>query len=218
MKKPSQVGEEDLATIAGHVQDWLYLDTSLPIDSPSRYRRHQVDAEAFVSAMNDLLTELGMDPPDAPEDLAKAKRTEEFAAFVGDLLKDPASPHKDVGGGLSDAAGPRVSLPDDDALLGSMADAQAGQPVTTTFLPPSPMVAEDIRRGDLVVVIDGKFRLHNRDEAVKRLIAEFETWSGGNKPEEVSFEEREDFLEGRDLDAAQSLAMWPDRLERQVEA
>jgi len=197
MKKPSQIGEEDLATIAGHVQDWLYLDASLPVDSPSRYRRHKVDAEAFVSAMNDLLTELGMDPPDTPEDLEKAKRTEEFAAFIGDLMRDPA-----------------------DALAESMHDAQeaaqAGQPVTTTFLPPAPMVAEDIRRDDLAAVIDGKLRLHDRAEAVRRLLTEFSVWSGGHAPEESSFEEREAFLGGRDLDSAQSLAMWPDRPERQV--
>ncbi len=195
MKKPSQIGEEDLATIAGHVQDWLYLDASLPVDSPSRYRRHKVDAEAFVSAMNDLLAELGMDPPDSTEDLEKAKRTEEFAQFVGDLMREGA-------------AG------DDDALLGSLADAQAGkgsQPITTTFIPPAPMAAEDIRRGDLIEVVDGKFRLHDRAEAVRRLLAEFSVWSGGHAPEESSFEEREAFLGGRDLDAAQSLAMWPDR-------
>lgn len=81
---------------------------------------------------------------------------------------------------------------------------------------PHPLAAEEIRRGDLVVLVDGRVRLHDRGEAVKRLLNEFALWSGGFKPAETSHEERDTFLHGRDLDEALSIAMWPDAPERQV--
>lgn len=82
---------------------------------------------------------------------------------------------------------------------------------------PHPLAGEEIRRGDMVVLIDGRVRLHDRGEAVKRLLKEFALWSGGFEPEESSYEEREMFLCGRSLDHFLSVAMWPDRPDLHVE-
>lgn len=79
---------------------------------------------------------------------------------------------------------------------------------------PHPLAAEHIRIGDMVVLVDGKVRLHDRGEAVKRLLAEYALWSGGFKPAETSHEERKMFLSGRALDDALEAAMWPERQQK----
>lgn len=105
-----------------------------------------------------------------------------------------------------------------DALAMSMqeaivdpAESVPTEPIIGMFAPPSQQAAEQIRIGDPVVMVDGKVRLYDRAEAVKRLLDEFSLWSGGFVPAECSAEERNTFLAGRDLDAAQEAAMWPER-------
>lgn len=203
MKKPGELDPQDLACVVGHLQDAMYFDPGWP--GYKRSYKQELSAEDLAQ-LREVMDELHLSPPGSADDVEKHQKTSEFADFLDGLILTPEErAARDAGNGQ-----------DDDALLGSLADAQAGQPVTTTFIPPAPMAAEDIRRGDLIEVVDGKFRLHDRAEAVRRLLAEFSVWSGGHAPKESSFEEREAFLGARDLDAALSLAMWPDRPDRQV--
>lgn len=202
-----------------------------------------VNCADFTMEMGALLDGLGMAPADTEELERKAKRSE-FAGFLDGLALTPEE---------------RLARDPEDALLGSMADAQAASdpdrtgPVETCQaeidsmeeriphheLPPRydalvrrrdelekgandleprplvtaphPLAAEELKRGDIVILIDGKVRLHDRAEAVKRLLAEFALWSGGFGPNEATIAERRTFLCGRDLDAALEAAMWPER-------
>ena len=232
-----------------------------------------VDCSDFTMDMGELLGDLGMAPDGAEELERKAKHeafavfvgdlmkdAEYRCADCGHMDDEDEfvpsdgnpAPHVCPKCGLTncfavgsaDASDHHVAQPaDDDALLGSMADAQAAADPDRTGplercqaeidsmeeriphheLPPrydalvrrrnelEVMAAEELKRGDPATIIDGKVRLHDRAEAVKRLLAEYALWSGGFEPAECSNEERNTFLCGRDLDAAQEAAMWPER-------
>lgn len=238
MRRPEDLTLRELRSIAELAQKWLFLEGQSRQGSggtgPDIWNLDkEVDCSDFTMDMGELLGDLEMAPDDAEELERKAKH-EDFAKFVDDLMKEsqpgdvvlaltaPAKPADD--GETMSAYDPA------DVIDGSMADAQAATDTNSTAemgasdLEPRPLVAaphplagEEIRRGDMVVLIDGRVRLHDRGEAVKRLLKEFALWSGGFEPEESSYEEREMFLCGRSLDHFLSVAMWPDRPDLHVE-